>query len=106
MFVVQVVLLNLLIALMGEARAKAANEATLNAFRRRAELVLEQEQKCKAASDVHSPFGIRRVIRTFQAGGNDRPPRDQERWLHVLVPDEIDALNQHRAAEALDVPIT
>ena len=78
-FIMQIVLLNLLIALMGEARAEAATEASLNAFRRRAELVLEQEQLLRKSKTTKRGRGLSQARRRALLSA---------RWLHVLVPDE------------------
>ena len=107
----QVVLLNLLIALMGEARAQAATEASLNAFRRRAELILEQEEFLKSADDETSLFlipvggfmcNLKNIGRRLccspeyaaekQKSGAKKATKNRvgARWLHVLVPDELE----------------
>jgi hypothetical protein len=105
------VLLNLLIALMGEARAQAATEASLNAFRRRAELILEQEEFLKSADDETSLFlipvggfmcNLKNIGRRLccspeyaaekQKSGAKKATKNRvgARWLHVLVPDELE----------------
>ena len=104
-FMMQVVLLNLIIAIMGEARAHAAEEAAQNAFRRRAELVLEQEENGKRhvrqsvgaaglAAVGAAETGFRAVVsRVFSVRRGAKEPEahvKDDRWLHVLVPDEME----------------
>ena len=97
-FTMQVVLLNLLIALMGEARAKAATEASLNAYRRRAELVLEQEENKndqqksnRRLKTIAWLFGCDYLFDQVDVGEQENEEEDESRWLHVLVPDEIES---------------
>lgn len=90
---------------MGEARAAAQSEASLNALRRRAELILEQEEhldnkgnnligrfKQRLWACLCSWRGIRASEEAEQEDsfrGSAKETRDT-RWLHVLVPDELD----------------
>lgn len=94
-FVTQVVLLNLLIALMGEARAHAAEEAAQNAFRRRAELVLEQVEDSRSMGGGIQARLRALLSRLFPDGPWSKAESvsrmEDARWLHVLVPDELEA---------------
>ena len=94
-FMMQVLMLNLLIALMGEARAQAEKESHLAALQHRAELVLEQED----AQKKHQLFWHRKIFGRLQSmlrlcAPTERCDRDEHgyksRWLHVLIPDELD----------------
>jgi len=120
-FIMQVVLLNLLIALMGEARASALQEANYNAYRRRAELVLEQEQlqkevrrkqvKRQTRAQARSPLlrclcwpcGLGRLCDLDAWWGDESDEREalEERWLHVIIPDEkVDMLRDTKHGDA------
>ena len=119
LFTMQVVLLNLLIALMAEARTDALQEASLNALRRRADIILEMQQlgggrgvweymsalmrlfrsrrssRVGAAPATAVDDGARgQFLRQNAVRQNSRTPKladgTRDRWLHVLVPDELD----------------
>jgi len=100
MICVQIVLLNLLIAIMSETHERMRNVSKLVAHFERAKLVLEEEQKLPPAVLVgqEAPAkdrsklknGVFGLVRKMFASPHFPLEQVAPRWLHVLLPAEME----------------
>ena len=105
MLLVQIILLNMLIAIMAESFSRVSAQAELVAQKGRAQLILEYEQavisqyKQKAKSrrgaankgdilDHAAPHGSGGLFQSLSESDVERLERVCPRWLHVLMPAE------------------
>ena len=96
MFMVQIILLNMLIALMAESNDRVRSIAKLVAQFERAKLILQWERRLTNMPHSHSHSA--RLFRFFSGLPSGKGKRAAERifpkWLHVLVPADHKNKNQ------------
>lgn len=119
MFMVQLVLLNVLIAIMTSAHDRIHVNARMVARYQRARLILELETRPTAAEKAawrrNQPYrtsyfrawstplanALMLVVRRLVLGPHEQPPRP--RWLHMLTPDQHGGAPSADAAEGRSV---
>jgi len=91
MLLVQVILLNMLIAIMGESNAAVREVSELVAQFERAQLILKWERRLASSLTSHRPDSrLNRIVRLFSGLPSDCSPKALESafppWIHVLMP--------------------
>jgi len=102
MILVQVILLNMLIAIMGESHHRVSEQSELVALSGRAKLILEYETDEMARITKRSKrwFDVVRRLKAHD-DGMDRMQRVCPKWLHVLRPAEHQRGEEGVGAEEL-----
>lgn len=100
MFLVQIILLNMLIAIMAESHSRVSAQSELVAQMGRAKLILEYEQAelSRYKSRVPARHGAGGLFSHLSEHEAQRLERVCPRWLHVLMPAE------HTRGEEEDLP--
>ena len=130
MMFVQVVILNMLIAIMAESHNRVSNQAELVAHAGRAKLILEYEAsemarmqrrgksvwrralraggadsaataQHRASAPAHGESAMMRMLRLLELHGSQRLHRVCPRWLHVLMPAAHQRGDEEEAGEAV-----
>jgi hypothetical protein len=95
MLMVQIIILNMLIAIMAESHNRIYNQSGLVAQKGRAELILEYELSEVAKLKKRA---TRRGKKSWRTGASASLERVCPKWLHVLMPAE------HQRGEDADAP--